>query len=893
MSEKLLLIDGHSLLFRAFYGMPIGMTAPDGLHTNALYGFIAVMNKVIDDVKPDYLAAAFDLSTPTFRHEMYPDYKGTRKAAPDEFREQAPVIKRLLEEMEIPVLTREGYEADDILGTLARQASLEGIDSVILSGDRDLLQLVSGRIHVLMPKTRGGNTQYLDYGAKEVEEEFGVTPDKFIELKALMGDTSDNVPGLPGVGPKTAASIMTTFGSIEEARARLDEIKPKKAMEAMRDHYDDLQLSLKLVTIDTDAPVAFSKDDFRLNDIYTDRAYESFKALGFKSFLQRFEKKELPQEEAGPETVRISGKDEIKGVIDSCIEAGKAAVSLTRASDDKAVFGITCGEAVYAVAVTGKGAGASSDDDKERGDNDDIFSELRRLVESGAKVYTCDAKGLFKLIRPSGRFNVRDCVIGSYLLDPLKSDWSYDSVSAAHLGKNVTTAAEIWGDKRTRDRKSEADLENDACRISTIAAKVAYDAGEIVDRKLEDAEMLTLFDEIEMPLSFVLADMELKGILTSREELANYSAMLGERIDELEKGIYEDAGEVFNINSPKQLGSILFEKLGIKGGKKTKTGYSTAADVLEKLAPEYPIASKILEYRTYSKLKSTYADGLPEYIDADGRIRTSFNQTVTATGRLSSADPNLQNIPMREELGRRIRKCFYPREGAVFVDADYSQIELRILAHMSGDEKLIEAYRSDRDIHRITASQVFHIPFEDVTETERRNAKAVNFGIVYGISSFGLSQGLSISRGEAAEYIEKYFLTYPGIKAFLDGLVSSAKEKGYAVSLFGRRRPIPELRSSNFMQRSFGERAAMNSPIQGTAADIMKIAMIRVYDRLKRELPTADLILQIHDELLIEVDAKDAEKAAVILREEMENAADLSVKLEADCHTGKDWYEAK
>ncbi len=894
MCEKLVLIDGHSILFRAFYGMPLSMTGPDGLHTNALYGFLSILNKIIDDEKPDYLAVAFDLPEPTFRHALYSEYKGNRGPAPDEFREQVPVMKQLLADMEIPVITASGFEADDILGTLAARAEEQGVDAVIISGDRDLLQIASDHTLVVIPKTKGGNTTYERYTPEDVVSAYGVTPEGFIELKALMGDSSDNVPGLPGVGPKTASKILAEFGTIENAKNNVDRIKPKKAQEAMRDNYDKLLLSRELVTIRRDAPAAFSKDEFRVHSIYTKAAYESFKSLGFKSLLGRFaeEQQEIGQSRAY-RVIRSSS-----GLKDPAFQEApgeKAGLSLLF---EKGILYAAGWASEHGTVVLVPG---------EELPEDELCSFTAGIMSGVKTAASMHTKRILRYMFQRGvdaaslgceepKEEIREChlfdnVIAAYLLDPLKSDWAYDAISSAYLGRNVPSADELIG-KKGLMAAAEADFEK-LLQLAAAEAEAAYDSLEPLAAKLEETHMRDLFETVEMPLTHVLAFMENEGILVSAEELESYGNNLSGRIEELTALIYEEAGESFNINSPKQLGQILFEKLHLPGGKKTKTGFSTAADVLEKLAPEHPVVEHILEYRTLTKLKSTYADGLAAYIDPDGKIRTTFHQTITATGRLSSSDPNLQNIPMREELGRMIRKCFYPSAGCVFVDADYSQIELRVLAHMSGDEKLIEAYREAKDIHRITASQVFHVPFDEVTDLMRRNAKAVNFGIVYGISSFGLSQGLSITRKEAQEYINKYFETYPKIKSFLDGLIASAKENGYAVSEFGRRRPIPELRSSNFMQRSFGERAAMNSPIQGTAADIMKIAMNRVYRRLRKDLPEAKLILQIHDELLVEVPEALAEEARRIVAEEMEQSADLRVKLETDSHIGKDWYEAK
>lgn len=880
MSEKLVLIDGHSILFRAFYGMPLGMTAPDGTHTNAVYGFLAILHKVIEEEKPDYLAVAFDLAAPTFRHKLYPAYKGTRQKAPEEFHEQVPVMKKLLTDMEIPVLTAEGWEADDILGTLARDAEMKGVGVSLISGDRDLLQIASAGTEIVIPKTRGGKTTYERYTPEIVKKTYGVTPEAFIELKALMGDTSDNVPGLPGVGPKTAQKIMETFGSIENAHNHVDEVKPPRASKAMKENWDQLLLSLDLVTIRTNAPVHFDEEAMRLGNPYNEKSYEDFKRLGFTSLLGRFDMNRAPK---APEFSfeEVSDLAEMASSFEKAAHEKKIGVSLLEEDGKIYAAGLADGRSVRVFRTRGFITEA------------DLLRYLGEAVSHAGQTACMNVKALlrhFPEIQSTG--NLFDAVVAAYLTDPLKSDWAYDSVASAFLKQTVPSEEELIGKKGLAAAYADG-KDEEISRLAAYMAAVALDSAGPLTQKLSALGMEKLFTDVEMPLTRTLASMENEGIICRRDELAKYGASLTARIDELTDLIYSEAGEEFNINSPKQLGNILFEKMHLTGGKKTKTGYSTAADVLEKLAPDYPIVANVLEYRTLAKLKSTYADGLAAFIKEDGKIHTTFNQTITATGRLSSADPNLQNIPMREELGRLIRKCFYPAEGCVFVDADYSQIELRILAHMSGDEKLIEAYREAKDIHRITASQVFHTPFDEVTDLQRRNAKAVNFGIVYGISSFGLSQGLSISRREAQEYINQYFKTYPKIKTFLDGLIESAKEKGYAVSLFGRIRPIPELKSKNYMQRSFGERAAMNSPIQGTAADIMKIAMNRVYARLRREVPEARLILQIHDELLVEAPVGKAEQVQTILTEEMKHAADLKVTLETDCHIGRNWYEAK
>ncbi|MCR5294291.1 MAG: DNA polymerase I [Lachnospiraceae bacterium] len=896
MEKKIVLIDGHSLMFRAFYGMPPAMTAPDGTHTNAIYGFLAILFKILGDEKPDYLAVAFDTAAPTFRHEKYEAYKGTRQKAPDEFHEQIPLIKEVLDAMGIAHMELPGWEADDILGTLAGIYERKGAEVLLISGDRDLLQIATDRIRIVIPKTRGGQTTYESYLAADVEKAMGVTPKEFIDMKALMGDSSDNIPGLPGVGPKTASAIIARYHSIENAYEHREEISPKKARTAMEEHYDLAVLSKDLAAIRTDAPVNADEAALSLGNIYNEKTYEIFRRLGFKSFLSRFENENKAAAEV-LDIKEVSDLREAEKLFERAGEEEEIGLGLVWEKGRLFAVGIAFADH-YAAMLSGRFL------TQER-----LLHKLALLCGKEKKIAAANAKELCRALPSEVQSELFDPIVAAYLIDPLKSDWTYDAVAAGYSNLRVQSEEELIGKKGpaayladlakqakkeglTEEKLSEQ-VDRSFIRLAGMKAAAALKSRQPLRERLAREGMEELFDKVEMPLVRVLSSMEKEGILASRKALKDYSAMLDSRIQELTKEIYEEAGEEFNINSPKQLGHILFEKMKLPGSKKTKTGYSTAADVLEKLAEEHRIVANILEYRTFSKLKSTYADGLQDCIEEDGRIRTTFNQTITATGRLSSTDPNLQNIPMREELGRKIRKCFYPAEGCVFVDADYSQIELRILAHMSGDEKLIEAYREARDIHRTTASQVFHVPFDEVTDLMRRNAKAVNFGIVYGISSFGLSQGLSISRKEAQAYINDYFATYPKIREFLDGLVAFAKKEGYAVSLFGRRRPVPELSSQNFMQRSFGERVAMNSPIQGTAADIIKIAMIRVFERLKAEKMDAKLILQIHDELLIEAPEAEAEKAKAILIEEMQAAAELKVALVADCHIGGDWYEAK
>ena len=878
MSEKILLIDGHSILNRAYYGLP-NLTNWEGLHTNAVYGFLNIMTKVLEEEKPEYLAVAFDLHAPTFRHKMYDAYKGTRKPMPEELREQVPLIKEVLTAMVVAIVTKEGYEADDLLGTIAGMAEKKGMDATILSGDRDLLQLATDHVLIRIPKTKGGKTEVEDYHAKEVLETYQVTPPQIIELKALMGDTADNIPGIPGVGEKTATKIIAAYGSIENAHEHLEEIKPNKAKESLRDHYDLAVLSKKLATIDTESPVEFSWEAARMGSLYTPEAYDYFKRLEFKNLLSRFDQQETEQKEL-PSWRSVEDFAEAENIWNQAEQSAQAGVAVVDGMEG--IRGVAVAmedqEVVYFPVEGFQTEGV-------------LCGHLERLFAGSSEIGAWDVKSIRKKIEIPERKGIFDLGIGAYLMNPLKSDYTYDDVAKEYLGEQLPSQEEVFSGMKKPDPK-KADNEQ-AAAYGAYQAYVALHGKDALKKALQKAGMWNLFEEIEMPLVFTLDDMEKEGILVKGEELKLYGEKLEVRIRELEEKIYEEAGETFNINSPKQLGVILFEKMQMPGGKKTKTGYSTAADVLDKLAPDYPFVADILEYRQLTKLKSTYADGLAGYIGEDGRIHSTFNQTITATGRISSTEPNLQNIPVRMELGRLIRKVFVPRDGFVFLDADYSQIELRVLAHLSGDEMLIKAYREAQDIHRMTASQVFHIPFDEVTPLQRRNAKAVNFGIVYGISSFGLSQDLSITRKEAADYIEKYFATYPKIKSYLDGEVEKAKADGYSLTMFGRRRPVPELKSSNFMQRSFGERIAMNSPIQGTAADIIKIAMIRVNQALRSEHLRSRLVLQVHDELLIETAKEEVEEVSAILEREMRQAADLSVPLEVDMHTGENWYEAK
>ncbi len=1022
MASKLLLVDGHSILNRAFYGMP-DLTNSEGLHTNAVIGFLNIFFKLLDEENPDYVVVAFDTSAPTFRHDIFKEYKGTRKPMPAELHEQVPLLKEVLDTMGVRRYEEPGLEADDILGTLAKRAESQGMIVTLVSGDRDLLQIASDNILIANPKTKGGQTTVERYHTQEVIDEWGVTPEKFVELKALMGDSSDNIPGVPKVGPKTAKELMQTYGSIAGIYEHVEEITKNAIRESLKANKESCDLSYTLALIKTDADFELPWDSAKRVNYLNENAYKEYKRLGFKRLLSKF------SQEVVDKAFASVGESGNTNAVDVAFNAASNAAS--NAADPNGIA--SNGEAIKGAALDGvsvdkASAGAVADTSilntkssstgniEEAGDNQDeiiinllkqvpqqieaisvtSFDEaediIRKAKEYAAgnndrfigysviedskdpddfiglgisyencKAYflrhtekftleyagkvledlskdcrltTFDIKNTYHLFTPyeidhkkeKGDF---DILIGAYLLNPLKDDYTPEDIAGEHLGRMMRSYKERFGKSSLKElievpqqmtldlgipmtadddsskksskkskKASEPQLrpEDALKQIVEYAAEIANTSllvAPIIEKKLANAKMLDLMNDIEMPLSFVLYSMEKEGIICRRDALKEYGDQLTGRIAELERNIYKEAGEEFNINSPKQLGVILFEKLGYEGGKKTKTGYSTSADVLDKLAPEHPFVKDILEYRALTKLKSTYADGLADYIESDNRIHTVFNQTITATGRISSSEPNLQNIPMRTELGRAIRKVFVPKDGYVFADADYSQVELRILADMCADEGLLEDYRSGKDIHRATASKVFHTPFEEVTDTQRRNAKAVNFGIVYGISVFGLANDLGISREEAKGYMEEYFKTYPGVKAYQEASVAYAKDHGYSITTFGRRRPIPELRESNFMRRQFGERVAMNAPIQGTTADTMKVAMIRVFMRLRKENLKSRLILQIHDELLIETAPDEVDVVKSLLTEEMQKAADLKVPLIAECSVGSDWFEAK
>ncbi len=882
MDKKIVLIDGHSILNRAFYGLP-DMTTSKGEHTNAVLGFINIMFKILEEEKPDYLTVAFDTHHPTFRHEMFDAYKGTRKGMPEELREQVPVMKEVLKAMNITVIEKPGFEADDILGTLATKAEAAGNIVSLVSGDRDLLQLASEKIKIRIPKTKRTGTEIEDYLAKDVVEKYNVTPKQFIDLKGLMGDSSDNIPGVPGVGEKTASKLIVEYKSIENMYEHIDEMAQNKTTNTLRENKELAFLSKKLATICTDCDLEFHIEEAGLDNLYNEEVYKIFKRLEFKNLLSRFQTEEVSHSTGIEKSfIMVSELGEADKVFEKIAEKGAHPIGLQMIIEGNKLLGLSIckdKESVYFIRCSGLIT------------QEYLSDKATKLAKDGYLVSVIGLKEQLPFLSVNEKDNLFDAAIAAYLLNPLTDTYHYDDIARDYLSLTIPSREDLMGKSSLNDALEQK--ENEFLSYACYHAYIALRSAERLRDLLFRAGMQQLFETIEMPLIYTLYDMEVRGIRVNKEALKEYGDNLQVGIERLEKDIYGLVGEEFNINSPKQLGVILFEKLKLPFAKKTKTGYSTSADILEKLQSEHPAVKMILEYRQLTKLKSTYADGLAVYIREDERIHGRFHQTIAATGRISSTDPNLQNIPIRMELGRQIRKVFIPEEGYVFLDADYSQIELRVLAHMSDDERLINAYREAKDIHQTTASEVFHIPFDEVTPTQRSSAKAVNFGIVYGISSFGLGQDLNITRKEAEQYIQKYFETYPKVKSYLDRLVADAKELGYSTTLFGRRRPIPELTSSNFMQRSFGERVAMNAPIQGTAADIIKIAMIRVNERLKAEQLRSRLLLQIHDELLVETHKDEVEKVSKIMVEEMQGAAELSVLLETEVKEGKNWFEAK
>lgn len=889
--EKIMLIDGHSILHRAFYGVPL-LTNSKGLYTNAIYGFLNIFYKLIEEEQPKYIGVAFDLKQPTFRHEEFEDYKGHRKQMPNELKMQIPIVKDILDAMGVMRFEMSGYEADDILGTLAKKSEDIGFLPVIVSGDRDLLQLATDKIKIRIPKTVRGQTEVENYYAKDVINKYGVTPKEFIEVKGLMGDPSDNIPGVPGIGEKTATKIIQKYQTIEEAILHAKEIKPKRASENLEIYKEQARMSKFLATICTDCPISFEPSNMRLQSLMNEKTYEMLKELEFRSILERFSFGDLSSSSFLKSAVLEKGKkiNSVELLQKWINHIGDISILTYLMLIEK--------EEIKGIGFIGESLAPIWIEISDTLSSEQMFFILKPIFENES-IYKITHQAKMS-IRFLWKYGVQlkglafDTMIGAYLLNPLKEHYGYDDLARDFLNEVCPSEEEILG--KGKQQKSLMDLpEEEKMNYIYKQLDIVARSKQVIEKKIKENYQETLYYDIELPLIEVLASMEEYGLQIDTEILKEYAKKLDDQLYNLTQAIYSLAGETFNINSPKQLGSILFEKLQLPPIKKTKTGYSTAADVLEKLVSHHEIVEKILDYRQLMKLKTTYADGLFAVINPQtDKVHSTFHQTITATGRISSSEPNLQNIPIKLALGREIRKAFIPSsEEYVFIDADYSQIELRVLAHISQDKTLIQAFKENQDIHRLTASQVFKIPFEQVTEQQRSNAKAVNFGIVYGISAFSLSQDLKISKKEADQYIQGYFEKYPKVKEYLDRTIVQAKETGYVSTLFERRRPMSELHSSNFVQRSFGERVAMNMPIQGTAADIIKIAMVHVYKEFQKRNLRSRLILQVHDELLIEAHMDEVEEVKQIVKDIMENAVQLDVPLEVDMKEGHSWFHVK
>lgn len=882
-----MLIDGNSIIHRAFHAVP-PLTNSDGKYTSAVYGFLNILFKLLEEEKPDYLAVAFDLHAPTFRHIKYEQYKGTRKETPVELREQISLLKQVLATMHIKIFEKEGFEADDILGTLSKQSEENGYSTIVVSGDRDLLQLASDTLKIKIPKTSRGKTEIKEYYAQDVLNEYGVTPEEFIDVKALMGDKSDNIPGVPSIGDKTATKIIQQYKTIEEAIKNAASIKPERISKILAEHQEQAVLSKFLATIVRDVPLEWNVEELKIDSLFTKESYELFQYLEFKSFFAKFKDmdKKMQEDKEDESYRKITTKfDCLEFIASIKKEMPTAYVILGKEEIEGISF--------YNEQIGGVWLEISQSLTKEK-----IMQMTKDFFENKEFLKIAhDAKKDIRLLR---KYNIKineilfDTALAAYILNSTKEKYEYNDIASEFLNEMIPSEEEFLG--KGKNKITLAQLEEPKRTYFAVKqAEVFYQAMPIMQEKIERDGQHELYYTIELPLLYVLADMECYGIKINKKELEVYQNQLEEKITEITKEIYQLAGEEFNLNSPKQMGVVLFDNMKLEGGKKTKTGYSTAADVLESLKNEHPIIEKILYYRQLAKLKSTYADGMLNVMDqSTQKIYSTFHQTITATGRISSSEPNLQNIPIKLELGRQLRKVFIPtNEEYCFLDADYSQIELRILAHISDDETLIEAFRNNQDIHSLTASQVFHVPFEEVTDRQRRNAKAVNFGIIYGMGAFSLSEDLGIGRKEAEEYIAAYFEKYPKIKIYMDKTISDAREKGYVSTMWNRRRLMPELNSGNYNQRAFGERVAMNMPIQGAAADIIKIAMIRVYQCLKERNLKSKLILQVHDELLIETYKEELQEVKKLLKYEMEQAVQLNVPLKVDVHEGNSWFEAK
>ncbi len=847
---KLMILDGNSIVNRAFYGIRM-LNAPDGTPTNGVYGFLSILRKLLDDQKPEAVCVAFDLKAPTFRHMRYEGYKAQRKAMPEELAVQMPILKQVLDAMGVLRLELESFEADDLLGTVAAKCRDSGWECRIVTGDKDSFQLISDTTHVCHVKSRMGQTTTTEYTPELFFEEYGFEPRSIIDLKALMGDASDNIPGVPGVGEKTAMALVQRYKHLETIYADINTLDVKEGVrKKLREGRESAFLSFELATIHTDAPIEFSPEDAVWQDNYRPELYDIFKKLGFNKFIEKWSLSESAESAEAAKTehmpyIEDASSDDIMSAVNA---AGTVAVTADYSFDS---LEICDGKTVYLARWNALGGDYTRLTEY-------IFSDKVKKIGHNVKNLMTQ---LIAEKLPIDGFEY-DTALACYLLDATASDYGLSRMSIGYCGTELA------------------------------GAEAVYRLRESTEKKLTQLGMTKLFYDIEMPLCRVLADMQEYGFMIDRAALSSFGESLTGTILKLEREIYAQSGCEFNINSPKQLGEVLFDKLMLPAGKKTKTGWSTNADVLEKLRGKHPIVQMVLDYRMLTKLKSTYADGLLKLIDPDGRIRTKFQMTVTATGRLSSTDPNLQNIPIRRELGSHIREMFIASKGNVLVDADYSQIELRLLAHISGDKHMQEAFLSGEDIHTVTASQVFNTPIDEVTPLQRSRAKAVNFGIVYGISAWSLAQDIGVMQSEAKAYMEAYLNKYDGVREYMKTIVEKAKQDGYVETLYARRRYLPELKSSNFNTRSFGERVALNMPIQGTAADIIKLAMVNVYNRFKAEGLKAKLILQVHDELICECPEGETQRVSDILREEMSGAAKLSVPLTVDVKTGHSWAEA-
>ena len=908
--DKLVVIDGNSILNRAFYGIMGSkmLQTADGTYTNAVYGFLAIMFKLLDDIKPEYLAVAFDVKHPTKRHEMYKDYKGTRKGMPDELAVQMPIIKEVLEAMNIKVIEMPGYEADDILGTLAKTEEKKGIEVTLLTGDRDSFQLASDNIIIRIPRTKGGKTETENYDRNKILEVYGLEPKDLIEVKGLMGDTSDNIPGVPGVGEKTALNLIKEYKTIDNIYEKLEAGEPiakGKLKENLENNKDLAFLSRELGRIDVDAPIDRELENLKVKEWDRKKVLEIFRKLRFNKYIERFDLENSIESSEGTVTEGHNIKDDFKTAILNTEEELKEILKIIKKNNELVYYfekekdlnpKLIIKQSIKYINIYIK-------------DQNTVYStklvnyfkevfEDEKILKVGHKLKVDYI--LLKQIGFTPKCMMFDSEIAAYILNAVSNAYSIEDLARHYLELDIT---ECTNSEDTKDVQTslfdEASIEEKVPSGSPEYKYIVYSyvIGCIKDKlkeELKKIDSLDLFNNIEMPIVEILAEMQYEGIYADQKEIIKYGSTLKKHIEELTIDIYRLAGEEFNINSTKQLGVILYEKLGLKAYKKTKSGYSTDVDALEKIKDSHPIVEKILEYRQLVKLNSTYVEGMIPFInESTGRIHTYFHQTVTATGRLSSTEPNLQNIPTRTELGKKLRKVFKATEGKIFLDSDYSQVELRVLAHMSDDKAMIEAFNTGEDIHTVTASQVFKIPIDEVSKQVRSRAKAVNFGIVYGISDFGLAEQIDIKRNEAKQYIEQYLETYSGIKKYMADIVEDAKNKGYVTTLYGRRRYIPELNSKNYMIRQFGSRAAMNTPIQGTAADIMKIAMIKVYNELKNRNLKSKMILQIHDELLIETVLEEKEEVKIILKECMESAVKLKVPLNVEVEEGKNWYQAK